>query len=77
MKLPTQPLPQQPVQQQQQQQQPAKNSSLDVLAQTLKLSDLDFDFEPAEPNIGSSLLPPSETQVSQKKKNKCLIFLAE
>ena len=68
LKLPTQPLPPQhqpaPVQQQ------TKSNNLDVLAQTLKLSeissDLDFDFEPAEPvrlGGGSSMIPPEETQV--------------
>jgi len=33
---------------------------LDVLAQTLKLSDLDFDFEPD--SVGPALIPPAETQ---------------
>ena len=64
-------------QQHQPQQQPPpqphqnKPKSLDVLAQTLQLSeisaDLDFDFEPAEPvRMGGNLIPPSETQVPNK-----------
>ena len=60
VKLPTQPLPPTPAQQQQQQQQ-SKTNNLDVLAQTLKLSDLDFDFEPD--SVGPALIPPAETQV--------------
>ena len=66
LKLPTQPLP--PQHQPGQVQQPAKSNNLDVLAQTLKLSDLDFDFEPAEPVRlvgGSSQIPPEETQVEK------------
>ena len=59
VKLPTQPLPPTPAQQQQQQQ--SKTNNLDVLAQTLKLSDLDFDFEPD--SVGPALIPPAETQV--------------
>ena len=72
LKLPTQPLPrqQQPMlipqqqlqPQQQQPPQPQKQNNLDVLAQTLKLSDLDF-FEPAEPVRESSSVPQPETQV--------------
>ena len=69
LKLPTQPLPrqQQPMLEQQQlqhrqQQQPQKQNNLDVLAQTLKLSDLDF-FEPAEPVRESSAVLHPETQV--------------
>ena len=76
LKLPTQPLPPQhqpaPVQQQ------TKSNNLDVLAQTLKLSeissDLDFDFEPAEPvrlGGGSSMIPPEETQVRSLKLSSC------
>ena len=61
VKLPTQPLPPTPAQQQQQQQQQSKTNNLDVLAQTLKLSDLDFDFEPD--SVGPALIPPAETQV--------------
>ena len=79
LKLPTQPLPpppslqQVPQQQQAQAKQPATN--LDVLAQSLISADLDFDFEPAEPvrmGGGSSLIPPSETQVIKMKL--CLLF---
>ena len=66
LKLPTQPLP--PQQQPSQVQQQTKTNNLDVLAQTLKLSDLDFDFEPSEPVRlvgGSSQIPPEETQVGK------------
>jgi len=63
LKLPTQPLPPPPALQQAVPPQ-AKSNNLDLLSQTLKLSDLDFDFEPAAPvrGGGSALVPPSETQ---------------
>lgn len=66
LRLPTQPLPPPPaLQQVVTPVQTNKANNLDVLAHTLKLADLDFDFEPAEPvrgGGGSSLVPPSETQ---------------
>jgi len=67
LRLPTQPLPPPPALQQvvPTPVQTNKANNLDVLAHTLKLADLDFDFEPAEPvrgGGGSSLVPPSETQ---------------
>ena len=61
VKLPTQPLPPTPAQQQQ-----IKTNNLDVLAQTLKLSDLDFDFAPD--SVSPALIPPAETQVRVKHK---------
>ena len=68
LRLPTHPLPPPPALQQvvPTPVQTHKANNLDVLAHTLKLADLDFDFEPAEPvrgGGGSSLVPPSETQV--------------
>ena len=67
LRLPTQPLPPPPALQQVVPTPVQTNKpNLDVLAHTLKLADLDFDFEPAEPvrgGGGSSLVPPSETQV--------------
>jgi len=53
VKLPTQPLPPTPAQQ-------PKTNNLDILAQTLKISDLDFDFAPD--SVSPALIPPAETQ---------------